>query len=332
MSTGKLVRAGEALKKITVADEALSLIIHRDDREKGVSKRQFRRVEAIANAKAAREDRQQQTGYNSRPFVLCGLPIRRPKAGSFVHIRQNGAYTLRITGDPEFGLPFGQDRLIPIWVATRAVRTNSRRVHFENVVEILDEFGLPCDGPHYRRLREGFDRIFYSTIFFGTDEQTETHVFVKRRSYRFFNEIDLWYARNPSQQSLPNEFENTVQLSEEFWSELQQHKIPVDMYAVRALASSSGCLDFYCWLVWRCFTASSKGSNVPLYGPSSLHQQLGSSAGMTERNFRRQIRTWLSITQQLWPQCPATLSKDGKVLSVRNGHAILGDPRSGVLR
>jgi hypothetical protein len=34
-------------------------------------------------------------------------------------------------------------------------------------------FGLPKDGPHYRRLVQGFERIFGATIFFGTDEERQ---------------------------------------------------------------------------------------------------------------------------------------------------------------
>ena len=49
-------------------------------------------------------------------------------------------------------MPFGQDRLIPIWVATLAVRQKSRTVRFNSAAETLDFFQLPKEGLHYRRL------------------------------------------------------------------------------------------------------------------------------------------------------------------------------------
>ena len=75
--------------------------------------------------------------FNSRPFLLCGLPLKRPAAGTLVHRRRNGLFALEVTGHPEFGLPFGQDRLIPLWVASRSVRQNRREIHFETGAEIL---------------------------------------------------------------------------------------------------------------------------------------------------------------------------------------------------
>ena len=112
--------------------------------------------------------------FTSRPFLLCGLPLKRPPGGTLLHKRRNGAFILQVCGHPKYGLPFGQDRLIPLWVATKAVRQKSREIAFSSGAEILNEFALPPDGPHYRRLIAGFKRIFGSTIFFGTDEMPET--------------------------------------------------------------------------------------------------------------------------------------------------------------
>src|SRR5262252_1792403 len=71
----------------------------------------------------------------------------------------------------ETSVPFGQDRLIPIWVATLALRQKSRKLHFDSAAQMLDFFHLRKDGPHYRRLVEGFQRLFGATIFFGSEEQ-----------------------------------------------------------------------------------------------------------------------------------------------------------------
>jgi hypothetical protein len=63
-------------------------------------------------------------------------------------------------------VPFGQDRLIPIWVATLALRQKSRTVQFGSAAQMLEFFRLAKDGRYYRRMVEGFQRIFASTIFF----------------------------------------------------------------------------------------------------------------------------------------------------------------------
>jgi hypothetical protein len=153
------------------------------------SKQQEKRVESIELVRQAREANAHELAFNSRTFVLCGLPIRRPPAGTLQHTRRNGRLRLEVTGHPEYGLPFGQDRLIPIWVATLAVRQKTRNVVFRSAAEILEYFDLPKDGPHYRRLVEGFQRIFTSTIYFGTDTAGGRHSVWDRQRFHFFDRL-----------------------------------------------------------------------------------------------------------------------------------------------
>src|SRR5205823_12158174 len=79
--------------------------------------------------------------------------------------------TLQMRVHYETPIPFGEDRLIPIWVATVAVKRKSREVHFASAAEILNFFRMSKDGHHYRRIVDGFKRIFAATIFFGTEDQ-----------------------------------------------------------------------------------------------------------------------------------------------------------------
>ena len=70
---------------------------------------------------------------------------------------------MEVVAHPRFGLHFGQDRLIPIWVATLAVKQKSLTVHFQRAAQLLEFLQLPKDGTHYRRLIQGFERIFFGT-------------------------------------------------------------------------------------------------------------------------------------------------------------------------
>ena len=80
-----------------------------------VSKQQLRRAEALACVRLKRQEANQNLGFASRPFVLCGLPIKKPAAGQLLHERRNGQFLLQVTGHPAYGLPWGQDRLVPIF-------------------------------------------------------------------------------------------------------------------------------------------------------------------------------------------------------------------------
>jgi hypothetical protein len=288
-----------------------------------VTKRQLKHAEQIELIRRKREEGTQDVGYSSRPFVLCGLPVKKPPKGELLHTRRNGQFFLQVTGHPKFGLPFGQDRLIPIWLATTAVKQKSRTVRFKYAEEILDTFGLSTGGSYYKRLLRSFERVFTSTIYFGTEEQLEHgHVWDWTR-FHFLDRMRLWRPTSFDQPSLPDDdFQNVIVLSEAFWDEITKHPIPVDLAVVRELTDRPGLCDFYCWLAWRCWKAE-REAHIPLHGPGGLIGQLGVSETIPKRNFRGRIEAWLKETRARWKECPAELSEDRNYLVVRPGPAAI---------
>jgi hypothetical protein len=69
-------------------------------------------------------------------------------------------------------LPYGQDRLVPIYLATLAIQQKSQAVRFRSGAEMPDTFGMSKGGKEYRKLVEAFERIFGATILFGSDRVT----------------------------------------------------------------------------------------------------------------------------------------------------------------
>ena len=100
-----------------------------------ISKRRMRKVESIECVRLKRDAARQNLGFPSRPFVLCGLPVRMPAPGCLLHERRNGQFVLQVTGHPSYGLPWGQDRLVPIFLATLAIRQQSPRITFDSAAE-----------------------------------------------------------------------------------------------------------------------------------------------------------------------------------------------------
>src|SRR5690349_11233817 len=74
-----------------------------------VSKQKLRKAESSCVVRMRREDENQNLGFSSRPFVLCGQPIRMPPKKETLYERRNGGFVPQITGHPAYGLPFGQD-------------------------------------------------------------------------------------------------------------------------------------------------------------------------------------------------------------------------------
>jgi hypothetical protein len=200
--------------------------------------------------------------------------------------------------------------LIPLWVASTSVKQNRREIHFETGAQILEDLGLPCDGPHYRRLVDGFKRVFASTIFFGpADQGAASPVWSCLRSC-YFEKVRLWTDLD---QKGSGGQQNVIVLSDMFWQELALHPVPVDGDVVRALANAPGALDFFMWLSWRLHGLTSV-ARIPLVNEFGLSGQLGSSEYSRVRDFKRTVGTWLTTVRMIWPDCPASLSADGTLL------------------
>jgi hypothetical protein len=294
--------------------------------ELAISKRRMRKVESIACARLNRDNARQNLGFSSRPFVLCGLPVKRPAPGCLLHERRNGQFVLQVTGHPSYGLPWGQDRLVPIFLATLAIRQQSARITFGSAAEMLDTFGLRQGGSQYRRLVASFQRIFGATIFFGTDVQRERAA-VHRARFNFMSEARIWYSEDPNQRLLPGDFQNMIVLSDEFYLETLSHPIPTDLEAAKVLSSSPADLDLFMWLSYRCFTARGR-ERVPLFGDFGLVSQLGSADYARPRKFREKLDGWLDLVRARWPACPASIDARGTGLLVDHASAVLrlGEP------
>jgi Plasmid encoded RepA protein len=286
-----------------------------------VSKQKLRQAEGIALVRSKREEGSQVLAFSSRPFVMCGLPVRKPPAGQLLFERRNGAFLLQITGHPEFGLPYGQDRLVPIYLATLAVQQKSQTVRFRSGSEMLDTFGMSKGGKEYRRLVQAFERIFGATIFFGSDRTTGKAKVVQRSRFNFLREARIWYNRHAAQNALSEDFENIIVLSDDFYHEITTHPIPTDLEAVKVLAGAPAVLDLFMWLSYRCHIARGE-ERIPIFGPYGLAQQLGSIEYSRPRRFRVKLEQWLDSIRVLWPGCPAGLSADGGSLKIKPAAAV----------
>ncbi len=55
------------------------------------------------------------------------------------------------SGRPGYGLPFDQDRLLLIWIASTATSQKTRAIRVRSAATILETFSRPKDGRYYRR-------------------------------------------------------------------------------------------------------------------------------------------------------------------------------------
>jgi hypothetical protein len=166
---------------------------------------------------------------------------------------------------------------------------------------------------------EGFKRVFAATIFFGTDQQRNGTAIVDLARFQFFDRMHLWFNTQEQQEPLAFEnVDNVITLSDTFYREINEHRIPVERGVVAALANAPGVLDFYIWLVWKGWTINGRPATIPLIAEYGLNEQLGTREYAEPRLFRFKIKTWLRQVKSLWPECPAEISADGKFLIVKS--------------
>jgi hypothetical protein len=209
--------------------------------------------------------------------------------------------------------------LIPMWVATLALRQKSRTVRFQTASEMLEFFNLPPDGYHYQRIVQGFQRIFSATIFFSTEDQPAGDKIIDWSRFHFFDRMKLWFhTPAPDAPAAAEECGSAVTLSESFYREIDEHRIPVERHVVAALANAPGVLDFYTWVAWKSWTVNGGPVQIPLTGPSGLSQQLGTSRYSRDRRFRGKLLSWLRAIKAFWPECPAAISPCGSFLLIQS--------------
>lgn len=276
-----------------------------------IPKRRQKRLDGITRIHLQREKNNQNIGYLAKPFLLCGLPFKVPKTNYYRRV--NGDDIIEITGSPEYGLPFGADILVLVWISTLAILKMKdskvpRVIEFSRASDMLKALGLPLDGRTYRRMQERFLRIFKATFFYGKRNEARVNMF---RAY-FFDAVDLWFTPDLDSVLLPGEEfrNNRVVLSEAFATDLETNHPPIELEAVKLWSNKPGQLYFYLWLVYRCYVAVGS-SRITLMGPGSVKQQCGAEGYNDPRqgkfDFRSKMKKWLADVKLVWPDCPAEL-------------------------
>jgi hypothetical protein len=135
--------------------------------------------------------------------------------------------------------------LIPIWVGTLAAQQKSHIVRVATAVQMLDFFRLAPDGRHYRRVVQGFQRIFASTIFFGTQGHPDAGLLVDSSRFHFFNHLRHCFTQDSDHSPVAEDGAgNSITLSEASYDEINQRRIPLERHAIAAFAHAPGLLDF----------------------------------------------------------------------------------------
>src|ERR1700681_533181 len=124
----------------------------------------------------------------------------------------------------------------------------------------------------------------------------------------------FWFDdHEPERSSSAQNLENTITLSEAFYKEIDEHRIPAEREVIATLTHAPGLLDFYVWVMWKSWTLNGKPARAPLFGPCGIIGQLR-TRNLGQKQLRQKLAEWIRKVKALWLECPAEISDDGQFL------------------
>ena len=253
-------------------------------------------------------------GYMARALVQATLPHKATTANEFQ--RENGLFSLTILAPSRVGLPYGSiPRLLLSWMTTEAVQTRSPKLELGPTLSaFMAELGMePRGGKRgdITRLKKQTESLFCSMISCRYADETSS----QGAGFTIAKDYALWWTpKSPEQLPL---WKSTVTLSTDFFNEIIERPVPIDMVALKALKRSPMALDIYFWLTYR-MSYLSRDTVIPW---PLLQGQFGASYAQTTRglyDFR------LNFLKQL--QKVHSLYKAAKVGEVENGLLLKPSP------
>ena len=253
----------------------------------------FDQVNQLVGASEAAPD----LGFMARMMALCSLPRTNP-GDRLQYKRVNGPYKLVMVAGADNKLPYGNlPRLLLAWVSTEAVRTGSRVLILgDSLSEFMRTLGVYSSaGGVANRIRNQMDRLFnahVSMIYEDERGKATVNSLIARRT-EFW-----WNPKRPDERVL---WESKIELGEDFFNEIIQHPVPLDMNTLTALKRSSLGLDLYLWLVYRTFPlrAPQRITWRQVYGQFGVDPTRASDR-VTVRNFQREVLRELKKITLAW--------------------------------
>ncbi|MCB0195523.1 MAG: hypothetical protein KDJ65_26475 [Anaerolineae bacterium] len=251
-------------------------------------------------------------GFISRALTQATLPHRRIPGCEFS--RSNGNFTLSIVSPSVIGLPYGNiPRLLVSWVTSEAVRMRSPILELgSSLSHFMRELGLTPTGGRWgsvTRLREQMLRLFASSVTCIYSDSKKTNIL----GVKIVSEANLWWdPKSPDQIPL---WKSNLRLGQEFYNEIINNPIPIDMGALKSLKRSPMALDIYCWLTYR-MSYLRKQADIPW---PVLEMQFGADYKRTTDfriNFIKHLRSVLTV----YPEANVEVNELGLVLKPSKPH------------
>jgi hypothetical protein len=273
----------------------------------------------VADALAIEQEEAREAGalgYMARLLVQVTIPHARQAGTEFK--RSNGETTVRVLSPSEVGLPYGHyPRLLLAWITTEAVRSQNPMLELgDSLSAFIIDLGLIPSGGRWGtvpRLRDHMRRLFASTVswtYSGAGAWVDGGV-------RPVKTAQLWWdPKSPAQAAL---WKSSLTLTREFYEEIVNRPVPIDMRVLKALARERSplAIDIYTWLTYR-MSYLRKESVVPW---ELLQLQFGCDYTEAHR-FKAKFVERLKLVKTLYPGANVDVQKNGLFLRPSLTHVL----------
>lgn len=240
--------------------------------------------------------------------VLCQVGMPRKMTESRVFERSSGAASMLLEAGRlwrrgrwvEQPLPYGtRPRLVMIHISSEAVRTKSREIEVgDSMRDFLVRLGIGVTGGAnggYTMFKKQMEALAACRLTLGMSA-ADRDVTINTQPIRRF---EAWLTNDGAQRTL---WPGVLELSEDFFSTLVDHAVPLDHRALAAVKHSTLSLDIYTWLAHRlCRVRSAAGTKVSW---ANLRDQFGqeytgpNAARNFKTEFKQAIKPVLAVYQQ----------------------------------
>jgi hypothetical protein len=307
------VSAGDLLPGLS---EHLAPIIQEAHQSKALTKQgrhHFNRYKQLEALLKIGEEQNPDMGFMTRLLTLCSLPRTDP-GDRLQYVRRNGPYKLVIIAGGDNKLPFGNlPRLLLAWVCTEAKNNSdrtpdspdNRKLYLgRSLAAFMQQLGIHSDSGGSRgdrtRLRKQIDRLFNAHM----DLIYEDHQMKVTTGGRVATKTVLWWDyHNPEQQTIWNSW---IEISEELFTEIIAHPVPLDMNILKQLRRSSLGLDLYMWLSYKTYSLYTRKQRPERLTWQRLYMQFGADpTKATDKHvvddFRKDALRELKKLKAAWP-------------------------------
>lgn len=266
--------------------------------------------------------------YLPTPLAICGLPYRRLPEDQIEFERRQGRMSLVVASGKLMApngkrvaqpIPWGpKARLIMAHLSTEALKSGSATVETaDSLSGFMRDMGFDVTGGERGSLspfKEQLRALAACRMEFSAwDGKRSAMVDV-----RPLKKVELWFGDDPNQRSL---WPTKVTFSDDYFRELKNHALPIDIRALRAFAGSARKLDLLFWITYRI----TRLDTHLVLGWKPLKEQFGDGFAR-ERAFRAQLADDLASLKELFPKLPVKLSERGLEMDAADS-SVLGIPK-----